>query len=86
MRLTGWVASVRIGSSPGTPTIRWAVTRRRVMASVFEPSLTPNGLSVSSGLAKGSKPSFVQSSSIALNVSRMIGVSKFSVWSSSALR
>ena len=86
MRLIGWVASVRIGSSPGTPTMRSAVTRCRVTAGVLLPCFTPNGLSVSAGLAKGSKPSFVQSSSMALNVSRMSGVSKFSTWSSSALR
>ena len=75
IRLIVWVSSVRICSSPGTPTIREAVTRRRVTASVFDPFLTPNGLSVSAGLANGSNPSFVQSSSIALNVSRISGVS-----------
>ena len=51
--------------------MRLAATRRRVMASVLLPSLTPNGLSVSAGLANGSKPALVQSSSIALNVSRI---------------
>ena len=71
MRLIGWVASVRIGSSPGTPTMRDATTRRRVTAAVLLPCFSPKGLPVSAGLANGSKSAVVQSSSIALNVSRM---------------
>ena len=66
--------------------MRSAVTRWRVTAAMLSPCFTPKGLSVSAGLAKGSKPSFVQSASMALKVSRMSGVSKFSTWSSSALR
>ena len=48
------------------------------MAGVLLPRFTPKGLAVSAGLAKGSNPSLVQSSSRALKVSRMSGVSKFS--------
>ena len=77
---------MRISSSPGTPTIRWAATRRRVTAAVLLPFFNPHGPAVSSGLANGSNVVFVQSSSIALNVARMSGVGKFSVWSNSALR
>ena len=86
IRLIGWVASVRICSSPGTPTMRAAATRRRVTASVLLPFLTPKGLPVSAGLANGSNSADVQSSSIALNVSMICGDGKFSTWSSSALR
>ena len=66
--------------------MRDAVTRRRVTAAVFDPVLTPNGLSVSAGEANGSKPLIVQSSSIASNVALISGDGKFSTWSSSALR
>ena len=85
--MTGWpFSSLRRPSSPGTLTIRAAVTRWRVMAARFSPCLTPNAEPVSVGDANGSKPSFVQSSSIASKVALMSDVSKFSWWSSSALR
>src|SRR5881396_2889841 len=41
------VASDRSGSSPGTPTIRFAVTRRRVTAAVLLPAFGPNAVPVS---------------------------------------
>ena len=67
MRFTGCpVASERSGSSPGTPTIRCAVTRVRVMAARLSPRFSPKGDPVSWGAANGSYPSFVQSASIAL--------------------
>jgi hypothetical protein len=71
MRLIGWVASVRSASSPGTPTMRWAVTRLRLTAVVLLPALSPHAVPVSSGEANGSKPAFVQSSSIATNVPKI---------------
>ena len=87
MRFTGWpLASSRSGSSPGSDTIRCAVTRCRVMAASLFPCLGPNAEPVSSGLANGSKLSFVQSESMAANMSLMTEVSMFSTWSSSALR
>ena len=66
--------------------MRAAATRWRVMALRLSPFLGPKAEPVSSGLANGSKVSLVQSSSIALKVSRMAGVGMFSRWSSSALR
>src|SRR6266702_697831 len=59
-------ASDRSGSSPGTPTIRLAATRRRLMAARFSPFLGPKAAPVSWGLANGSKAALVQSSSIAV--------------------
>ena len=80
------MSSERSGSSPGTPTIRWAVTRVRVTASRLSPFFSPNGDPVSCGAANGSYPSFVQSASIALNVAMISSWGKFSWWSISALR
>ena len=66
--------------------MRAAVTRWRVMAARLSPFLMPKAEPVSVGEAKGSNPMFVQSSSISSKVALMSGVSKFSRWSSSALR
>ena len=59
------LSSVRIGSSPGAPIMRLAVTRCRVIARLLLPFFGPNALPVSSGDAKGSKVAFVQSARIA---------------------
>ena len=56
------------------------------MAASLFPCLSPNAEPVSSGLANGSNPSFVQSESMAAKTSLMTGVSMFSTWSSSARR
>ena len=61
MRFTGWVSSVRTGVSPGSPTIRLAVTRCRVTAPSLAPFFAPQGAPVSMGAAKGSYPALVQS-------------------------
>ncbi len=76
-RLTG--RSSRRGESPGRPGMRRVAIRERSMASALSPCLRPKAVPVSSGAAKGSKPSLVQSCSMALNVAMMSGVSKVSV-------
>ena len=59
--------------------MRRVAIRVRSIAEPFSPCLRPNAVPVSSGAANGSKPSFVQSCSIALKVAMIVGVSKVSV-------
>jgi len=80
------LSSVRRGSSPGAAIIRLAVTRWRVIASLLLPFFGPKALPVSCGLANGSKPALVQSSSIASNTRWISGVVNRSLWSSFARR
>jgi hypothetical protein len=80
IRLTGWpLSSLRRPSSPGTATIRAAVTRCRLIADRLSPFFNPNAEPVSCGEANGSKVRLVQSSSMASNVALMTGVSAVSV-------
>jgi hypothetical protein len=84
---------VEADQRPGTVPEIAAVGRRRARGDgvpgdcrAVVPALEAEGGPGLLRVANGSNPSFVQLSSIRANISRMTGVSRFSMWSSSALR
>ena len=59
--------------------MRLVAMRVRSIAAMLSPCLVPNAVPVSTGAAKGSKPSLTQSRRMALKVAMMWAASKRSV-------